>query len=115
METTNELLTFLNTLLKLDYNKVEECSNGAAYCQVLDSIYVTTAPSNSAQGNIQMKRVNWVSVQTFNHFQNYKILQASFVKNDIEFSIPVEELVRGSMSSNLQFLRCIYYMYFVKL
>lgn len=35
----NELLTWLNELLQLNYSKVEQCANGAAYCQIMDAIY----------------------------------------------------------------------------
>lgn len=35
----NELLQWLNELLALNYNKVEQCGTGAAYCQIIDSIY----------------------------------------------------------------------------
>lgn len=34
-----ELLAWLNELLSLNYTKVEQCGNGAAYVQVLDSIF----------------------------------------------------------------------------
>jgi len=33
----NELLTWLNELLQLNYTKVEQCANGAAYCQIMDA------------------------------------------------------------------------------
>jgi RP/EB family microtubule-associated protein len=35
----NELLTWLNELLQLNYTKVEQCANGAAYCQIMDALY----------------------------------------------------------------------------
>lgn len=35
----NELLQWLNELLQLNYTKVEQCGTGAAYCQIIDSIY----------------------------------------------------------------------------
>ena len=35
----NELLNWLNELLGLNYSKVEQCANGAAYCQIMDAIY----------------------------------------------------------------------------
>ena len=35
----NELLTWLNNLLQLNYTKVEQCANGAAYCQIMDACY----------------------------------------------------------------------------
>lgn len=38
-ESRTELLQWLNDLLQLNYTKVEQCGTGAAYCQILDSIY----------------------------------------------------------------------------
>jgi microtubule-associated protein, RP/EB family len=35
----NELLSWLNELLQLNYTKVEQCANGAAYCQIMDAVY----------------------------------------------------------------------------
>ena len=35
----NELLAWLNELLKLNYSKVEQCNTGAAYCQIIDAVY----------------------------------------------------------------------------
>ena len=34
-----ELLTWLNDFLKVPYTKVEQTANGAAACQIMDSIY----------------------------------------------------------------------------
>jgi hypothetical protein len=44
-ESRSELLAWLNELLQINYTKVEQCGTGAAYCQILDSIY-RTFPSN---------------------------------------------------------------------
>ncbi len=38
-ESRSELLAWLNELLQINYTKVEQCGTGAAYCQILDSIY----------------------------------------------------------------------------
>jgi hypothetical protein len=43
-ESRSELLGWLNDLLQLNYTKVEQCGTGAAYCQVLDSIYGPLPP-----------------------------------------------------------------------
>ena len=40
-ESRSELLAWLNELLQINYTKVEQCGTGAAYCQILDSIYRT--------------------------------------------------------------------------
>lgn len=34
-----ELLSWLNQLLQSDFTKVEQCANGAPYCQVLDALF----------------------------------------------------------------------------
>lgn len=39
-----DLLAWLNDLLQINYNKVEQCGSGGAYCQILDSIYGTMHP-----------------------------------------------------------------------
>ena len=38
-ESRSELLAWLNELLQINYTKVEQCGTGAAYCQILDSVY----------------------------------------------------------------------------
>ena len=40
----NDILGWLNQLLGLNYTKVEQCANGAAYCQVFDAIYPGEVP-----------------------------------------------------------------------
>jgi RP/EB family microtubule-associated protein len=37
-----ELLAWLNEMVETDYPKVEMCSDGVAYCQVLDAIHPNT-------------------------------------------------------------------------
>lgn len=46
-ESRSELLAWANELLQINYTKIEQCGTGAAYCQILDSIY-RTFPSNSS-------------------------------------------------------------------
>jgi hypothetical protein len=38
-ESRSELLSWVNELLQINYTKIEQCGTGAAYCQILDSIY----------------------------------------------------------------------------
>lgn len=39
-----ELLAWLNDLLDLNYTKVEQCANGAAYCQIIDAVFPVRSP-----------------------------------------------------------------------
>lgn len=36
------MLAWLNELVKGDYSRVEQCANGAAYCQIMDALYQVT-------------------------------------------------------------------------
>jgi hypothetical protein len=38
-ESRSDLLLWLNELLQINYTKIEQCGTGAAYCQILDSVY----------------------------------------------------------------------------
>jgi len=38
-ESRSDLIAWLNDLLQLNYVKIEQCGTGAAYCQIIDSIY----------------------------------------------------------------------------
>lgn len=38
-ESRTELIAWLNDLLALNYTKIEQCGSGAAYAQIIDSIY----------------------------------------------------------------------------
>lgn len=45
-ESRTELLGWLNDLLQVNYTKVEQCGTGAAYCQIMDSIFGTPSLSS---------------------------------------------------------------------
>ena len=38
-ESRSELVAWVNELLQINYTKIEQCGTGAAYCQIMDSIY----------------------------------------------------------------------------
>ena len=61
----NELLTWLNNLLQLNYTKVEQCANGAAYCQIMDAIYPQT---------FNFQKVKWSAKHDYEFVENYKVL-----------------------------------------
>ncbi|RKO93414.1 calponin homology domain-containing protein [Blyttiomyces helicus] len=94
-ESKVELLGWLNELLHLRYVKIQQCSNGAAFCQILDSIY----------GDVPMFRVHFEQGPDYEAYSNYKTLQHSFVQHGIEKDLPVESLVRGSYRELLELLQ----------
>ncbi|ELU36875.1 microtubule binding protein [Rhizoctonia solani AG-1 IA] len=88
-ESRTELIGWLNDLLQINYTKVEQCGSGAAYCQILDSVYGMNAKHE------------------YEFLANYKVLQDIFKKKKIDKPIPVEKLVKCKMQDNLEFLQWI--------
>ncbi|CAL9729013.1 protein Bim1p [Monosporozyma unispora] len=96
-ESRSELLAWLNDLLQLDFKRVEECGTGAAYCQIMDSIFL----------DVPMHRVKFDVSQEYDYYPNYKILQSSFARHNIEKIVYVERLVKCRFQDNLEFLQWI--------
>lgn len=94
-ESRTELLNWLNDLLQLNYRKIEECGTGAAYCQIMDSIY----------GDLPMHRVKFNATAEYEFQTNYKVLQSCFTKHHIEKTVYVEKLIRCRFQDNLEFLQ----------
>jgi len=94
-ESRQELIQWLNSLLQLNMTKVEQCGTGAALCQVYDSIFM----------DVPMSRVKFNVNTEYAYIQNFKILQNTFTKHQIDRSIPVESLIKCKMQDNLEFLQ----------
>ncbi|XP_955433.1 eb1 protein homologue, putative [Theileria annulata] len=91
-----ELLVWLNKILELKVEKIDQCSNGAIYLQLIDTVY---------QDKIPFVRIKWNSTLEYEHLYNYKLLQSVFKECNIDKHIPVEKLVRGKYQENLEFLQ----------
>ena len=53
-----ELLAWINDMVETDYPKVEMCSDGIAYCQVMDAIHPTMVPLQKLNFNAKNKDDN---------------------------------------------------------
>merc|ERR1719215_807343 len=93
-----ELLSWLNDMFHLNMTKVEQCSNGAVFCQIIDACH---------PGAVPMKRVNWLAKQDHESIPNFKILQQAFDRCGIQRHVEVDKLVRGKYQDNLEFLQWI--------
>lgn len=93
-----ELLSWANTIFDLNLAKVEQCANGAVYCQIIDSCH---------PGTVQMKKVNWLARDEHQCVPNYKVLQQAFDRTGIQRHIDVDKLVRGKYQDNLEMLQWI--------
>ncbi|APA10364.1 hypothetical protein SS1G_07164 [Sclerotinia sclerotiorum 1980 UF-70] len=94
-ESRQELVAWLNNLLQLNITKVEQCGTGAALCQVFDSIFL----------DVPMSKVKFNVNTEYAYLQNFKILQNTFTRHQIDRSIHVEQLVKCKMQDNLEFLQ----------
>ncbi|KAF9184755.1 hypothetical protein BGZ51_009320 [Haplosporangium sp. Z 767] len=96
-ESRGELLAWVNDLLQLNYTKVEQLGTGAAYAQIMDSIY----------GDLPMSRVKFATKHEYEYLANYKVLQTCFTNRKIDKAIPTERLMKCKMQDNLEFLQWI--------
>lgn len=93
-----ELLAWLNTTFQLNVSKVEQCANGAIYCQIIDACH---------PGAVLMRKVNWAARDEHQCVPNFKVLQQAFDKVGIQRHIEVDKLVRGKYQDNLEMLQWI--------
>mmetsp|Transcript_18081 Transcript_18081/g.38638 ORF Transcript_18081/g.38638 Transcript_18081/m.38638 type:complete len:269 (-) Transcript_18081:112-918(-) len=94
----SELINWVNNLLDTGITKVEQCSNGAVYCQIIDACH---------PGIIPMKKVNWAARDEHQCLPNYKVLQLAFDKAGIQRHMEVDKLVKGKYQDNLEMLQWI--------
>ncbi|KAF3769726.1 hypothetical protein M406DRAFT_320041 [Cryphonectria parasitica EP155] len=94
-ESRQELLSWMNSLLQLNMTKVEQCGTGAALCQIYDSIFQ----------DVPMSRVKFNVNTEYAYIQNFKVLQNTFAKHQIDKTVPVQALVKCKMQDNLEFLQ----------
>jgi RP/EB family microtubule-associated protein len=95
MESRHDLLAWVNNLLQLNYTKIEQLGTGAAYCQIVDSIY----------RNVPLSKVKFNAKAEHEYIENFKVLQRAFDRNKVNKVIPVERLVKCRMQDNLEFVQ----------
>eukprot|EP00927_Polykrikos_kofoidii_P082972 TRINITY_DN8396_c0_g1_i1.p1 TRINITY_DN8396_c0_g1~~TRINITY_DN8396_c0_g1_i1.p1 ORF type:complete len:271 (+),score=49.50 TRINITY_DN8396_c0_g1_i1:218-1030(+) len=93
-----ELLAWVNTEFCLSLQTIEQCANGAVYCQIIDACH---------PGSVPMKRINWAAKLDHECIPNFKVLQQAFDRCEIVRNIEVDKLVRGKYQDNLEFLQWI--------
>lgn len=92
----HDLLSWLNNSLSAGFSKVEELCSGAAYCQFMDMLF---------PGCIQLKKVKFNTNLEHEYINNYKLLQASFKKMNVDKIVPVDKLIKGKFQDNFEFLQ----------
>ncbi|KRX01887.1 Calponin homology domain [Pseudocohnilembus persalinus] len=93
-----EIFNWVNSLLKINVNKIEQLGTGAVYCQIIDSMY---------PGAVKMSRVNWKARNEWDFIINLKTLQQAFQKQNIKKYIEIERLAKAKYQDNLEFAQWI--------
>ncbi|XP_061825513.1 DNA (cytosine-5-)-methyltransferase 3 beta, duplicate a [Nerophis lumbriciformis] len=89
-------LTWLNGLLKTNFQDVQHIGSGACHCQMMSGII---------PGSIDMTKVRFDAQAKEDCEHNFNLLQYAFTNNDISKTIPVAELINGDCKTNFEFLK----------
>ncbi|CAL7934886.1 unnamed protein product [Xylocopa violacea] len=92
----HDMLAWVNDCLQSSFTKVEELCTGAAYCQFMDMLF---------PGSVPIKRVKFKTNLEHEYIQNFKILQGTFKKVNVDKVVPVDKLVKGRFQDNFEFLQ----------
>lgn len=90
-----ELLAWLNEMVETDYPKVEMCSDGIAFCQILDAIHPNVVP---------LQRLNFNAKNKDDNARNLKVLGDCVNKLKLQKQVSVVSLANGKFQSNMDFL-----------
>ncbi|GAA5812150.1 hypothetical protein MFLAVUS_005600 [Mucor flavus] len=96
-ESRTDLLAWVNDLLQLNYTKVEQAGTGAAYCQIMDSVF----------NDVNMTKVKFDTKHEYEYVANFKVLQHTFDKHKIDKIIPVDKLMKCKFQDNLEFMQWV--------
>ncbi|VWU51764.1 EB1 homolog, putative [Hepatocystis sp. ex Piliocolobus tephrosceles] len=91
-----ELIEWVNGLLRLNITKVEQCSNGAVYIQLLDMLFPNKSVLSKAKWNVKLE---------YECIMNYKLIQSTFNKLGVKKYMDVDKLIKGKYQDNLEFLQ----------
>ncbi|XP_063079714.1 microtubule-associated protein RP/EB family member 3-like isoform X2 [Engraulis encrasicolus] len=92
----HDMLAWVNDSLQLTYTKIEQLCTGVAYCQFMDMLF---------PGCILLKKVKFQARLEHEYIHNFKVLQASFKRMNVDKIIPVEKLVKSKFQDNFEFLQ----------
>ncbi|CAH2285115.1 microtubule-associated RP EB family member 2 isoform X3 [Pelobates cultripes] len=78
------------------WNRDVQKPHSAAYCQFMDMLFPAC---------ISLKKVKFQAKLEHEYIHNFKLLQASFKRMNVDKVIPVEKLVKGRFQDNLDFIQ----------
>eukprot|EP01025_Chloroclados_australasicus_P038439 TRINITY_DN3959_c0_g1_i2.p1 TRINITY_DN3959_c0_g1~~TRINITY_DN3959_c0_g1_i2.p1 ORF type:complete len:1321 (-),score=144.62 TRINITY_DN3959_c0_g1_i2:329-4291(-) len=96
-QSTKDLLNWVNNLLELNLQGLNELANGAVFCQILDSFFPNEA---------DVKHINYFAADETASVKNFKILQKYFRRSKIQRNVgDISLLTNGNKSQLLDLLK----------
>lgn len=92
----HDMLAWINDCLQSNFGKIEDLCTGAAYCQFMDMLFSNCIP---------LKKVKFKTKLEHECIQNFKLLQASFKKVNVDKIVPVDKLIKGKFQDNFEFVQ----------
>ena len=90
-----ELLSWINEVTETDYPKIELCSDGIAYCQVIDALH---------PGSILLHKLNFNAKHKDDYTRNIKVLEEAVHKLKLQKQISIPNLANGKFQHNMDFI-----------
>ena len=81
-----ELLNWLNAIIEADYPKIEQCSDGIAFCQILDAVFPKIVP---------LSKLNFNANNKDDYYRNIKVLDEVGHKLKLPYQIQTKVLAQG--------------------
>ncbi len=94
-----ELLTWVSTVLDLEFKDIDQASTGAIFCQLLDAAH---------PGSVRMNKVNWKAKLETEFINNLKIFQQGLSNNNIDKPINISRLAKCKHQEILELLQWLY-------
>ena len=92
-----ELVSWVNRALRTDYTRVEDCSDGVAFAQLLDAVLPA--------GAVPLHRLNFSPVHEHDRERNLAVVRATLDKLDVRVPMDVPGIARGKFRACDDFLR----------
>ena len=94
-----ELLGWINDFLCLDQGKVEELSDGTAFCQLVDAVH---------PGKVPLHKLVWSARTQSERIKNLNVLEKAMRECGMNKSVSAEKIAGGSFPENLALLQFLH-------
>eukprot|EP01056_Protomagalhaensia_sp_Gyna25_P002782 Protomagalhaensia_sp_Gyna_25__2781@NODE_2603_length_985_cov_1122_188161_g2164_i0_p1_GENE_NODE_2603_length_985_cov_1122_188161_g2164_i0NODE_2603_length_985_cov_1122_188161_g2164_i0_p1_ORF_typecomplete_len279_score37_12CH/PF00307_31/0_00041CAMSAP_CH/PF11971_8/0_0035CAMSAP_CH/PF11971_8/4_9e03Med21/PF11221_8/0_0051CH_2/PF06294_11/0_013CH_2/PF06294_11/4_3e03Med9/PF07544_13/0_062DUF5102/PF17104_5/0_078DUF3498/PF12004_8/0_66_NODE_2603_length_985_cov_1122_188161_g2164_i086922 len=97
-----KLLDWLKQDFECNIQRLEDCTNGAMYLQILDKAY---------PGKVPMQKVHWGALHSYEMTKNYKLLQEVVPECGLVRSFHIDNLINRRSQDLLELLQWMKHVY----